>query len=91
MVRSRTIERAAWTAALLLLLPPMVIADLGAGEGAFSLLLAQRAQQVIADRMAEAVIDATEGNPDSTFGAVVRAFPDLDRTSINSRGMHLGH
>jgi DNA-binding transcriptional ArsR family regulator len=31
--------------ALLLLLPPMVIADLGAGEGAFSLLLAQRAQQ----------------------------------------------
>src|ERR1700678_4742414 len=41
--------------ALLLLLPPMVIADLGAGEGAFSLLLAQRAQQVIAvdnsDRM----------------------------------------
>jgi ubiquinone/menaquinone biosynthesis C-methylase UbiE len=43
--------------ALLLLLPPMVIADLGAGEGAFSLLLAQRAQQVIAvdnsDRMVE--------------------------------------
>jgi len=34
--------------ALLLMLPPMVIADLGAGEGAFSLLLAQRAQQVIA-------------------------------------------
>src|SRR5580692_7343872 len=43
--------------ALLLMLPPMVIADLGAGEGAFSLLLAQRAQQVIAvdssDRMVE--------------------------------------
>jgi ubiquinone/menaquinone biosynthesis C-methylase UbiE/DNA-binding transcriptional ArsR family regulator len=43
--------------ALLQLLPPMVIADLGAGEGAFSLLLAQRAQQVIAvdnsDRMVE--------------------------------------
>ena len=43
--------------ALLLLLPPMVVADLGAGEGAFSLLLAQRAQQVIAvdnsDRMVE--------------------------------------
>ena len=34
--------------ALLKLLPPMVIADLGAGEGAFSLLLAQRAKQVIA-------------------------------------------
>src|ERR1700751_4626644 len=43
--------------ALLLMLPPMVIADLGAGEGAFSLLLAQRAQQVIAvdnsDKMIE--------------------------------------
>ena len=43
--------------ALLQLLPPLVIADLGAGEGAFSLLLAQRAQQVIAvdnsDRMVE--------------------------------------
>jgi ArsR family transcriptional regulator len=42
---------------LLQLLPPMVIADLGAGEGAFSLLLAQRAQQVIAvdnsDKMVE--------------------------------------
>jgi ubiquinone/menaquinone biosynthesis C-methylase UbiE/DNA-binding transcriptional ArsR family regulator len=43
--------------ALLRLLPPMVIADLGAGEGAFSLLLAQRAKQVIAvdnsDKMVE--------------------------------------
>jgi ubiquinone/menaquinone biosynthesis C-methylase UbiE/DNA-binding transcriptional ArsR family regulator len=43
--------------ALLQLLPPMVIADLGAGEGGFSVLLAQRAQQVIAvdnsDRMVE--------------------------------------
>jgi ubiquinone/menaquinone biosynthesis C-methylase UbiE/DNA-binding transcriptional ArsR family regulator len=34
--------------ALLKLMPPMVIADLGAGEGAFSLLLAQRAKKVIA-------------------------------------------
>lgn len=33
---------------LLLLLPPMVIADLGAGEGTFTLLLARRAKQVIA-------------------------------------------
>jgi ubiquinone/menaquinone biosynthesis C-methylase UbiE/DNA-binding transcriptional ArsR family regulator len=42
---------------LLQLLPPLVIADLGAGEGAFSLLLAQRAKQVIAvdnsDKMVE--------------------------------------
>ena len=34
--------------ALLRLMPPMVIADLGAGEGAFSPLLAQRAKKVIA-------------------------------------------
>ena len=34
--------------ALLRLMPPMVIADLGAGEGAFALLLAERATSVIA-------------------------------------------
>ncbi|MGD0547879.1 MAG: metalloregulator ArsR/SmtB family transcription factor [Terracidiphilus sp.] len=34
--------------ALLRLMPPMVIADLGAGEGTFSLLLAERATKVIA-------------------------------------------
>jgi len=34
--------------ALLCLMPPMVIADLGAGEGGFALLLAQRAKKVIA-------------------------------------------
>lgn len=34
--------------ALLRLMPPLVIADLGAGDGAFALLLAQRAEQVIA-------------------------------------------
>jgi ubiquinone/menaquinone biosynthesis C-methylase UbiE len=33
---------------LLRLMPPMVIADLGAGEGAFALMLAQRAKKVIA-------------------------------------------
>lgn len=34
--------------ALLRLMPPLVIADLGAGDGTFSLLLAQRAMRVIA-------------------------------------------
>jgi ArsR family transcriptional regulator len=34
--------------ALLRLMPPMVIADLGAGEGSFALLLAQSAKKVIA-------------------------------------------
>jgi ubiquinone/menaquinone biosynthesis C-methylase UbiE/predicted transcriptional regulator len=43
--------------ALLLLLPPMVIADLGAGEGTFSLLLAQRAKQVIAVDSSEKMVE----------------------------------
>jgi ArsR family transcriptional regulator len=34
--------------ALLRLMPPLVVADLGAGEGAFALLLAERAKKVIA-------------------------------------------
>jgi SAM-dependent methyltransferase/DNA-binding transcriptional ArsR family regulator len=34
--------------ALLRLMPPIVVADMGAGEGAFALLLAQRARKVIA-------------------------------------------
>ena len=43
--------------ALLKLMPPMVIADLGAGEGTFSLLLAQRAKKVIAVDNSEKMIE----------------------------------
>ena len=42
---------------LLKLLPPMVIADLGAGEGTFSQLLAQRAKQVIAVDNSEKMVE----------------------------------
>jgi ubiquinone/menaquinone biosynthesis C-methylase UbiE/DNA-binding transcriptional ArsR family regulator len=42
---------------LLKLMPPMVIADLGAGEGAFSQLLAQRAKQVIAVDNSEKMVE----------------------------------
>jgi len=45
------------TEALLKLLPPMVIADLGAGEGTISQLLAQRAQQVIAIDNSEKMVE----------------------------------
>lgn len=43
--------------ALLSLLPPLVIADLGAGEGTFSQLLARRAQQVIAVDNSERMVE----------------------------------
>ena len=42
---------------VLKLLPPMVIADLGAGEGTLSLLLAQRAKRVIAVDNSEKMIE----------------------------------
>jgi ubiquinone/menaquinone biosynthesis C-methylase UbiE/biotin operon repressor len=43
--------------ALLKLMPPMVVADLGAGEGSLSLLLAQRAQHVIAVDNSEKMVE----------------------------------
>jgi ArsR family transcriptional regulator len=43
--------------ALLRLMPPMVIADLGAGEGSLSQLLAQRATQVIAVDNSEKMVE----------------------------------
>ncbi len=43
--------------ALLKLMPPMVIADLGAGEGTFSLLLAQQAKKVIAVDNSEKMVE----------------------------------
>lgn len=42
---------------LLRLMPPMVVADLGAGEGTFSQLLAQRAKQVIAVDNSERMVE----------------------------------
>ena len=43
--------------ALLRLMPPMTVADLGSGEGAFALLLAQRATKVIAVDSSARMID----------------------------------
>ncbi|MEM6915675.1 MAG: metalloregulator ArsR/SmtB family transcription factor [Verrucomicrobiota bacterium] len=42
---------------LLKMMPPMVIADLGAGEGTFSQLLAQRAEKVIAIDSSEKMVE----------------------------------
>ncbi len=44
--------------ALLTLMPPMTIADLGAGEGTFSQLLARRAERVIAVDNSEKMVQA---------------------------------
>jgi ubiquinone/menaquinone biosynthesis C-methylase UbiE/DNA-binding HxlR family transcriptional regulator len=46
---------------LLRLLPPLVIADLGAGEGTLSLLLAQRARRVIAIDSSEKMVEYGRG------------------------------
>ncbi|MDF1825938.1 MAG: metalloregulator ArsR/SmtB family transcription factor [Verrucomicrobiales bacterium] len=46
---------------LLKLMPPMVIADLGAGEGTFSQLLAQRAERVIAVDSSEKMVEFGTG------------------------------
>ncbi len=57
---------------LLKLMPPMVIADLGAGEGTFSQLLAQRARQVIAIDNSEKMVE---------YGATLakeHGFPNLE-------------
>src|SRR5689334_4612830 len=43
--------------ALLAVMPPLVIADLGAGEGAFSQLLAQRAKCIIAVDSSEKMVE----------------------------------
>ena len=45
------------TEALLKLMPPMVIADLGAGEGTISQLMAQRAKKVIAIDSSEKMVE----------------------------------
>lgn len=48
------------------LMPPLVVADLGAGEGTLSLLLTQRAERVIAvdhsEKMMEYVVDVAKRN-----------------------------
>jgi ubiquinone/menaquinone biosynthesis C-methylase UbiE len=45
--------------ALLRLMPPLVMADLGAGDGSFSLLLARRAARVIAVDASEKMLDVS--------------------------------
>ena len=75
---------------LLRLMPPMTIADLGAGEGTFSQLLAQRAERVIAVDNSEKMVE---------FGAALAKehgvknleyrFGDLEALPIESNSVDL--
>ena len=74
---------------LLKLMPPQVIADLGAGEGTFSQLLAQRAERVIAVDNSRKMIDFASGvarkngftNLEFRFGDIED--PPIDDASVD--------
>ena len=74
---------------LLKLMPPQVIADLGAGEGTFSQLLAQRAEKVIAVDNSEKMIEFASGvarksgfdNLEFRFGDIED--PPIDDASVD--------
>jgi ubiquinone/menaquinone biosynthesis C-methylase UbiE len=76
--------------AMLRLIPPMEIADLGAGEGAFALLLAQRATRVIAvdssARMIEVARDLAIRNGVTN---VDYRLGDMEELPINSAAVDL--
>jgi ubiquinone/menaquinone biosynthesis C-methylase UbiE/DNA-binding HxlR family transcriptional regulator len=76
--------------AFLRLLPPMIIADLGAGEGAFSLLLAQRARQVIAvDNSEKMVAYGTELARRQGVSTIEYRLGDLEEVPIDSATVDL--
>jgi len=76
--------------ALLRLMPPMVIADLGAGEGTFALLLAQRAKKVIAvDTSAKMIEVAREQALRHEVKNVDYRLGDMEEVPIDSASVDL--
>ncbi len=76
--------------ALLRLMPPMVIADLGAGEGAFALLLAQRATKVIAvDSSAKMIEVSREQAQRHGVNNVEYRLGDMEELPIEDRAVDL--
>src|ERR1700691_363396 len=76
--------------AFLRLMPPMVIADLGAGEGAFTLLLAQRAKKVIAvDTSAKMIEVAREQALRHGVENVEYRLGDMEEIPIDDRSVDL--
>ncbi len=75
---------------LLKLLPPMVIADIGAGEGTLSLLLAQRAERVIAVDNSEKMVEyGTEAARKSGVGNIEYRVGDLEELPVASGSVDL--
>lgn len=70
---------------LLKLMPPMIIADLGAGEGTFSQLLAQRAEKVIAVDNSEKMVEfGTKVAQENGYENLEYRFGSLDDAPIDS-------
>tara|TARA_R110000850_G_scaffold10018_1_gene36178 strand:+ start:445 stop:1374 length:930 start_codon:yes stop_codon:yes gene_type:complete len=75
---------------LLKLMPPMVIADLGAGEGTFSQLLAQRAEQVIAiDNSAKMVAYGSKVAKENGFKNLEYRFGEIENPPIDDNSVDL--
>jgi ArsR family transcriptional regulator len=76
--------------ALLRLMPPLIIADLGAGEGAFALLLAQRAKKVIAvDTSAKMIEVAREQALRHGLANVEYRLGDMEELPIDTASVDL--
>jgi len=76
--------------ALLRLMPPQIIADLGAGDGSFSLLLAQNAEKVIAvDSSAKMIEFAREQARRNHVSNVEYRLGDMEELPIENASVHI--
>ncbi|HEU5351150.1 MAG TPA: metalloregulator ArsR/SmtB family transcription factor [Terracidiphilus sp.] len=76
--------------AFLRLMPPMVIADLGAGNGSFALLLSQRARQVIAIDSSEKMLEVGRAQAQACGMANVDfRLGDMEELPIDSESVDL--
>jgi ubiquinone/menaquinone biosynthesis C-methylase UbiE/DNA-binding transcriptional ArsR family regulator len=76
--------------AFLYLLPPMAVADLGAGDGSFSLLLAQTATRVIAVDSSQKMLDVgREQAQRNSVGNVEFRLGDMEEVPIDDAAVDL--
>lgn len=75
---------------LLKLMPPLVIADLGAGEGTFSQLLAQRAERVIAVDNSEKMVEyGAAAARDNGFDNLEYRLGDIEDPPVEAKSVDL--